>query len=442
MKNIFIKILIVLLGGMVLFLASCGSSPRTEPGDGEPELTVHELDRKAYYGMGKAEGDTFLQARNMAIMEAVRKSVKDLLGDAVEEANFIQLDQNLYNSKNVNAYIHKDSLESLGKKMISDGLWQYECKVDVDLVAVRNSLKAYGLYGEGGGSSQASASEVVAAETEPEEEYTITVEYEKPTEDEQRYILRYIDTMTYVVYFNDESGETEFMKDSAIGIANEYLSMQNMEFFDLDQIQTLKEDQAMVFEEEVGEDVSVVQWIAQKLNADVYIEIDGKTSGESKMGGKHYGQANITIKAFETSTGDMLGSQTWASPKTASTSSQNDAKLNAIKVSVYKSMPNLIDQAKTKMTSYLVRGIRYEVVIQNTPDSKTISRFRSKLKDRVKDVETVSQSSEETKFYVRMVGSIDDLEDMIYDVTDLVPGLEGIDLVLKRGKSMTFNSGM
>jgi hypothetical protein len=31
---------------------------------------------------------------------------------------------------------------------------------------------------------------------------------------------------------------------------------------------------------------------------------------------------------------------------------------------------------------------------------------------------------------------------MIYDVSDIVSGLEGIELIIKRGKSMTFDSGM
>jgi hypothetical protein len=31
---------------------------------------------------------------------------------------------------------------------------------------------------------------------------------------------------------------------------------------------------------------------------------------------------------------------------------------------------------------------------------------------------------------------------LIYDASDTVAGLEGIELVLKRGKSMTFYSGM
>ena len=181
--------------------------------------------------------------------------------------------------------------------------------------------------------------------------------------------------------------------------------------------------------------------VAQKLNADVYIEIDGRTSGETS-GDKYYGQANITLKGFEASTGRLLGSQPWNSPKTFSTASEQAAKINALQTSVYKAMPIVIDQAKAYMAKALQNGIKYELVIQNTLDSRMMSDFYRKMRRKARDIKTVSQTAEETKYSVFLIGSVEDLVDMVYDVADTVSGLEGVYQVVLRGKSVTFNTGM
>jgi hypothetical protein len=60
----------------------------------------------------------------------------------------------------------------------------------------------------------------------------------------------------------------------------------------------------------------------------------------------------------------------------------------------------------------------------------------------VRDLITVSQTAEETRYEVFFLGRIDELEDLMYDVSALVPGLENMYQVVTRGKSITFNSGM
>jgi len=244
-----------------------------------------------------------------------------------------------------------------------------------------------------------------------------------------------------MVLFNEDATEDPFYMKAAVGIANEYLTSNAIEAIDYDQVEKLKADQQMAFEEETGETISIIQWIAQKLNADVYIEIDGRTSGETS-GGKYYGQANITLKGFEASTGRLLGSQPWNSPKTFSTASEQAAKINALQTSVYKAMPIVIDQAKAYMAKALQNGIKYELVVQNTLDSRMMSDFYRKMRRKARDIKTVSQTAEETKYSVFLIGSVEDLVDMVYDVADTVSGLEGIYQVVLRGKSVTFNTGM
>lgn len=435
-------LIITLLTGLLMsLLVSCVSKPAAAPAPAGTEKGAAKP--VEYEGSGK--NPSMLTAMNLAKMDAVRKAVIDMIGVANEQANQGKLDEVLYSTKNPNAYILADTYETTRKEKVGDD-YLFECRVAVNLKAVESTLKAHGLYGEAVSTTQETAQAASDSKGKTESAASVIDEVSSPGDvelsaEEKKFIARYVSNMTYMVYFNEETAEDSFSMKAAIGMANEYLLSNAMETVDLAQVEKLKKDQIMVYEEETGESISMLQWIAQKLNADVYIEIDGITSGESS-GGKYYGQANITLKAYEASTGRLLGSQPWNSPKTISTASEEAARINALQTSVYKAMPIVISQSKAFMAKALGNGIKYEVIIQNTPDSRLMSSFRRKLKRRVKDVETVNQSPEETKYYVYILGSIEDLVDEIYDVSETIPGLEGMDQLLLRGKSVTFDSGL
>lgn len=70
-----------------------------------------------------------------------------------------------------------------------------------------------------------------------------------------------------------------------------------------------------------------------------------------------------------------------------------------------------------------------------------MSDFRRKLRRQVRDVLTVSQTAEETRYSVFLLGSLEQLADTVLDVAEGVPGLEDMYQVLLRGKSVTFNTG-
>jgi hypothetical protein len=71
-----------------------------------------------------------------------------------------------------------------------------------------------------------------------------------------------------------------------------------------------------------------------------------------------------------------------------------------------------------------------------------MSRFWSRLKDRVKSTKPLAQSEEEVKYHIWFIGDTDELKTVIYDITDTIPGLENLELVLSRGKALTFNTGI
>jgi len=435
---------IIVLPLLFLFLISCaGGPPPTIPAP-QAGGAAAAPEEKVYEGAGRDA--SMLKAMNMAKMDAVRKAVIDMIGVANEQANQEQLQEVLYNTQNPNAFVNNETFETLRKDKIGDE-YVFEARVAVKMRAVESTLKAHGLYGEAvstqdkTGEAATASAEAAKEGAEAIDKITAQTADAELTAEEQRIIARYVNNMTYMVYFNEEATEDPFYIKAAVGIANEYLTSNAIEAIDYDQVEELKKDQQMAYEEETGESISIIQWIAQKLNADVYIEIDGRTSGETS-GGKYYGQANITLKGFEASTGRLLGSQPWNSPKTFSTASEQAAKINALQTSVYKAMPIVIDQAKAYMAKALQNGIKYELVIQNTLDPRMMSDFYRKMRRKARDITTVSQTTEQSKYSVFLIGSVEDLVDMVYDVADTVSGLEGIYQVVLRGKSVTFNTGM
>jgi hypothetical protein len=418
----------------LLFLAACASAPpAAAPAAKAPAMPAE----KVYEGAGQSP--SMLNARSFAIMDAVRKGVIELIGVGGERANQEKLGSVLYNTSNPNAYIKKESLETLRKDKVGED-YLFEIRVAVNMRAVENTLKANGLLGgeSVGGAAAAAGAQATTAEGVVKAEEAPAETTVEPTAEEKRFIARYLGQMTYMVYF--AGTEDPFYMKAAVGIANEYLTSNALEAIDLEQVEKLKKDQQRLYEEETGESISMIQWIAQKLNADVYVEIDGRTTGESSAG-KYYGQANITLKGFEASTGRLLGSQPWNSPRTFSTASEQAARINALQTSVYKAMPIVLEQARAYMAKALAGGIKYELVVQGSSDARAMSDFRRKLRRQARDVLTVSQTAEEARYSVFILGSLEDLADKVLDVAEGVPGLEDMYQVVLRGKSVTFNTG-
>ncbi len=412
---------------IIFFFASCMSvqtvkvsvSEKSSPG-------------KVYTGVGKSK--SFLEAINRSKMDAVRKAIIEIIGRENERVNHQKLGELIYNSHNPNAFIFTDTFKVTRKDRV-DNQYVVECRVSVNIQAIKDTLEANGLLG---GVATKGGKTVKAEEPGGSVEQLST---EGLTAQERALINNYIKGMTYMVYFNEEGKRDTFYMRAAVSIANEYLAQHSIEAVDMEQIEKIKKDERDVYEEETGESISIIQWIAQKLNADVYIEINGETSGEASGDG-YYAQANVTLKLYDPSTGRLLGSVPWNSPRTYSDVSERAARINAIQASVYKAMPIAIKQVRNYMLKSLRNGIPYSVTIQDTPDSRLMSKFRRKLKTRVKAVKTLYQSARETKYRVYFWGEIDDLVDVIFNVAETIPGLENMEQVMLRGNSVVFNTGM
>lgn len=416
---------ILLAASAALAVAGCATA-------GTPVSTAMPPERQ-YAGAG--QDPSLIGAMNEAKMDAVRKAVIDLIGAPAEQANREVLTAKLYTTRNPNAYVVPESFESTKKDRIGED-YLVEGRVLVRMEAVSATLDALGLRGTARPAGAGSA----AAAAAPGATGTAAAVEAAPTADEQKIIRSLVERMTWMVYYSEQAGVDPFAMKVAVGIANEHLARKGMEAVDFTQIERLKKDQQKAWEAETGASIGIVQWIAQKLNADVYLEIDGAI--EVRKVQDYTASAAVVLKIYEASTARLLGSVPWNGAQSEFKQTQVAAVTNALQLAMDKAMPLAVGQANARFAAELRNGVKYSLVVQRTADAKVVTAFRDRLKERVKNLRVVSQADAETTFEVWLVGSVEDLADLVVSVAGRVPGLEGLRQVMLRGKSITFTTGM
>ncbi len=403
---------------------------------------------KEYTSMG--EDSSFLQAINKAKVGAIRQGVIDIIGLQAEQADYQKIKTIIYDTEYPNKYVVNEKMDVLQKSKNGE-VYIIKIKIPVKMNELAAALSSAGIS-SGNPSSGTSMDDIVFGNGKTQESFNaaqkpkdadlILKEAQASAEGKKnlQFLNNYIENMTYMVFDAEESDADRFLLKAAVETGNAFLLKQGYRAVDSKEVEKLKKDNALIYQESTDEGMSAIQLIAQKLNADVYMEIDAVTEGGYETSG-YYGSAKITLKIFNPSTGELLGSVPYTSQKTFSRVSSYDAQSNAIQSAVNKALPMAVDQAKILLAKAYSRGIRYEIIINETPDSKSMARFRKALNGNVNDIKTLYQSSAQTKYAVSFFGTIDDLEAVIYNTADSVPGFENIKLVMLRGKTLTFKSG-
>ena len=437
------KILLFLFLTVPIFFFSCASI--------EDALDVKKpvyKETKEYTSMG--EDSSFLQAINKAKIGAIRQGVIDIIGLQAEQSNYQKIKSIIYDTEYPNEYVVNEKMDVLQKSKNGE-VYIIKIKIPVKMNELAAALSKAGIS-SGSPSNGASMDDIVFGNGKTQESFNaaqkpkdadlILKEAQASAEGKKnlQFLNNYIENMTYMVFDAEESDADRFLLKAAVETGNAFLLKQGYRAIDSKEVEKLKKDNALIYQESTDEGMSAIQLIAQKLNADVYMEIDAVTEGGYETSG-YYGSAKITLKIFNPSTGELLGSVPYTSQKTFSRVSSYDAQSNAIQSAVNKALPMAVDQAKILLAKAYSRGIRYEIIINETPDSKSMARFRKALNGNVNDIKTLYQSSAQTKYAVSFFGTIDDLEAVIYDTADSVPGFENIKLVMLRGKALTFKSG-
>ena len=380
------------------------------------------------YYAGSGEGYSFLEALNQAKANVLRLAVIDLIGETEEMQNRSKLHSAFYAGTRPNAYLETDYMRILRRGETYRGYY-CEITVPVKIDAIRKTLDMIGTYSAKGGNIL-SSSEVRDAKTKSELQGNNV-----------GFITQYVDSMLYMVVPNQKAKDGNTFSKSAVNMANKYLLDNGYRAVDYAAVEALKSDSSSLFAQEPETaDLSVVQWIAQKLGADVYIEVDGFVQGGRETGG-YYGQAEVNLKMYNPSTGELLGAVPYSSPKTFDRGSTEAAAQNAIKSTVFKAMSVAVDQAKKALVRDYAQGIRYEITINNTPDSKLMSNFRNELQRKVEAIRVVHQSAAQTKYAVQYFGRVEDMENIVYSTAESVTGMEKISLVMIRGKTLMFRLG-
>jgi hypothetical protein len=261
------------------------------------------------------------------------------------------------------------------------------------------------------------------------------------SQEDQAFLANYLSRLSYMVYYNDASGMDPRFAKMAVSQANRYLIEKlGLAVIDFDQIEKNKKDQLDAYQAETGGSIDMIQYLAQKFNADIYVEIDLKASS-SGAGNSFNGNAQGTMKLFETSTAQLLGSIAFMSPPTFSPVSPDAAIANAISASVWQAMPKVTDQAKALIAASASRGVRYELVVQKLPDAKQAAAFVKALSRKFAEAEQLSFSAGETRIALYAFMTKAKVQQAIYDA-GVQAALPDMYLVYMRGKSFTFNSGL
>lgn len=380
------------------------------------------------YYAGSGEGYAFLEALNQAKANTLQLAIIDLIGATEEMQNRNKLYPFFYAEGKPNMYLETDYIRILRRGQTYRGYY-CEITVPVKMGEVRQVLDMMGMYPAKGGNIQ-SAPEVLDAKTKSALQGNNV-----------GFISEYVDSMLYMVVPNQKAKDGSTFSKSAVSMANKYLLDNGYRAVDYAAVEALKTDSASLFAQEPETaELSVVQWIAQKLGADVYIEVEGFVQGGRETGG-YYGQAEVNLKMYNPSTGELLGAVPYSGPKTFDRASTEAAAQNAIKSTVFKAMGVAVDQAKKALVRDYAQGIRYEITVNNTADSKLMSKFRNELQTKVETIRVVHQSAAQTKYAVQYFGRIEDMENIVYSAAESVTGLENISLVMIRGKTLMFRLG-
>ncbi len=268
----------------------------------------------------------------------------------------------------------------------------------------------------------------------------------KLSPEEQQFMAAFIDGMTYLVYYREKEGLDPAIGRGAATKANEILIKDfRLSCIDLETIEKNKADQQEAYEAETGGGMDLIQFIAQKLNADIYLEIDivNLSSSQNAKTGEWESSAEVSIKIFDASTASLLGTKKKLSAAPSFIPKAKGPELsqsNAVASLVRDLLPDCVAMAKDLMAKANARGIRHELIVLNTPDPEQMDEFLYEMLGRVKDMETISQSDAETRFYVYIVDRTDALTRAITAARKAVVGLEDMKLVYRRGRSLTYNT--
>ncbi len=402
MKSILAVGVLFIAVAMFLISGCAGSSVKTGGSIDGPRIVQS--------GVGKAKD--FDDALILAFRDALRKVVVGLVGEEVEAANKDTLDAYMYGITEsfISSYEVTDKVKS-GKQTV------VYTRVAFDKNKVEESLRTL---------------EIPILVVEEERDYS-----ESPF---APLINEAIDNLTYLVYFEPEKKniEDEYARLS-VNRVNNYLANKGYEYIELERIVKIKDEYLKLYEETAGA-VSVVQLIAQALNADIYIVADGIVEDAGTEGDIHFASASIDLKAFESATARGLGTETGYSGKLGLASGMDAAKRKCVEVAVENATEPVIGLSRAYMIKAFEDGIRYEVVVQGVMSYDLIRVFADAVRETInfRRMKEVSAAEGMAKYYIYYMGRKNELIDEVMNNLLNEDGFENFAVLVSRGNAVIF----
>ena len=402
-KRNILAVCVLFIAVAIFLVSGCtGSAVKTGGSIDGPRIVQN--------GVGKAKD--FNDALTLAFRDAFRKVVVGLVGEEAEVANRDSLNAYMYGISEsfISSYEVTDKVKS-GKQTV------VYVRVAFDKNKVEESLKTL---------------EIALLEIEEEKDYS-----ESPF---APLINEAIDNLTYLVYFEPEkkSIEDEYARLS-VNRVNNYLANKRYEYIELVRIQEIKDEYLKLYEETTGV-VSVVQLIAQALNADIYIVVDGIVEDAGAEGDIHFASASIDLKAFESATARGLGTETGYSGKLGLASGMDAAKRKCVEVAVENATEPVINLSRKYMVSAFEDGIRYEVLVQGIMSYDLIREFADAVRETInfRRMKEVSAAEGMAKYYVYYMGRKNELIDEVMNNLAGSDGFENFTVLISRGNAVIF----
>jgi hypothetical protein len=399
-KSLLVSILIF---AVLAFVFSGCAKKTVKTGEGAAQQVVEN-------GVGKAR--KFDDALDLAFRDALKKVVVGIIGEESEKTNSDTLKSYMYgiSQSYVLSYQITDKVKS-GKDTV------VYLRATFNKSKVEESIRTLGIE--------------IPKEEKPKD-------YSKSPYAEV--IGEALDNLTYMVYFEPQKRNIsdEYARLS-VNRVNNYFANMGYEYVDLQRINEVKDEYFKLYEETQGT-VSVVQLIAQALNADVYIVVDGIVESAGSEGDIHFASASIDLKAFESATGRGLGTETGYSGKLGLASGMDAAKRKAVEVAVENAIKPVVDLSREYMLKAFEQGIRYEVVVQGVPSYSMLTVFTDTLRSsrNFRSLKEVAASEGQAKYYVYYMGRKSELIDDVMSSIQNTEGFENFNVVITRGNAVVF----
>jgi hypothetical protein len=393
---------VLLIAVFALFFSCSGKGVKTGGSIDAPRIVQN--------GVGKARN--FDDALNLGFRDGLRKAVVTLVGEETEAANRDRLNTYVYGISEtfIQTYEVTDKVKS-GKDTI------VYVRVAFDRDKLEESLRTL---------------EIPILVIEEEKDYSASPH--APLLNEA------IDNLTYLVYFEPEkkSIADEYAR-LCVNRVNNFLANRRYEYIELARIQEIKDEYLRLYEETTGA-VSVVQLIAQALNADIYIVVDGIVEGAGTEGDIHFASASIDLKAFESATARGLGTETGYSGKLGLASGMDAAKRKCVEVAVENAIEPVIELSRNYMLKAFEDGIRYEVVVQGLMSYDRLQLFADAVRNtrNFRRINEVSAAEGMAKYYVYYMGRKSELIDEVIDNLAGEEGFENFTVLVSRANAVIF----